>query len=845
MVEENKKEIEKEKDKESIVDKENTEEKEISMSHISEKETVIDTKIEDEMERCYINYAMSVIVSRAIPSMEDGLKPVQRRILYAMQQMGLRSNTQTKKSARIVGDVIGKYHPHGDVAVYEAMVRMAQDFSLRYPLVYGQGNFGSIDGDPPAAYRYTEAKLSAISEDILTDLDKKTVKLLPNFDNSLTEPEILPGKIPNLLINGAQGIAVGMMTSIPPHNLNEICDGTIAYIKNPEIEINELMEIIPAPDFPTYGSLQKDGVEEMYKTGRGSFLMRGKLMIEEEKERERIIITELPYQVNKAELIKKIASLVQEKRIEDISDIRDESAKEKIRIVLFLRKGGNSKLVINKLYHLTELQGKFNAIMLALVNGQPRVLNLKEMIAHYVVHRKEIIRKRTQFDLNASKDQEHLLEGLMVCLKNLDNIISLIKKSKGSTDAIEGLMSNFKLSQKQSQAILEMKLQKLTVLEQDKVKKDYEETKNKIKELEEILSGDKNILEIIKKELMEIKKKYGDERRTKIVERVKEVNEIDLIKKEEVAVILTSKGYVKRMSLSKYQEQRRGGKGVTGADLTTGDFIQNVFVCSTHDYLLFLTERGRMYLVKAYVIPEADRYAKGKPLVNLLDVNEKIKTTIPIKNFNGGLFIITEKGIGKTIDLSSLAKIRQSGVRVSSLPNDDFIVDAKIVNDKSEAIIATKEGTAIRFPVKEIRTMGKTAYGVTAIRLEKEDKVVGLEVFDSEIFEKAEKENQQDLTILTITEKGYGKRTFIQDYRKTHRGGKGVININTSDKSGNVIGIQVVTKEDGLIITTGKGMVIRVPISDIREMGRNTQGVRIIKISDQDIVTDVVKVQNE
>ncbi|MBS3073548.1 DNA gyrase subunit A [Candidatus Pacearchaeota archaeon] len=815
----------------------------VTIDHISKDETILDAKIEDEMQSAYINYAMSVIVARALPSVEDGLKPVQRRILHAMNEMGLASNKSTKKSARIVGEVLGKFHPHGDTAVYDAMVRMAQEFSLRYPLVTGQGNFGSIDGDPPAAMRYTEAKLSSLSEELLLDIDKKTVKMLPNFDNSLTEPETLPAKVPNLLINGCQGIAVGMMTSIPPHNLNEVCDATIAYLKNPEIDIEKLMEFVLGPDLPTYGAIQKDGLKDIYMTGRGGFMMRGKINTEEEKDREKIIITELPYQVNKAELIKKIAALVQEKRLDDISDIRDESAKDKMRIVIFLKRGANTKLIINKLYHLTNLQCKFNAIMLALVNGQPRILNLKQFIENYVKYRKEIIRKRTQFDLKNAQDHEHILEGLMICLKNLDDIIALIKKAKGTTEATEQLMAKFKLSQKQAQAILEMKLQKLTVLEQDKLKKDFEEVKKKIKELEELLASEQAILDIIKQDLQELKRKYGDDRRTRIIERVSQVNEIDLIKKEDVAVMMTSKGYIKRMPLSKYQEQHRGGKGVTGSDLTTGDFMQSVFVCSTHDYILFLTERGRMYLIKAYNIPEADRYAKGKPIVNILNVNEKIKSTIPLKEFKDQLFIVTEKGVAKSLDLTTFAKIRQSGIKVISLPNDDFVVKAKIINQKSEAIIATKEGTAIRFPVNEVRVMGNNAYGVTVINLEKEDKVIGVEVFDSALLEKAEKENQQDLTILTITERGFGKRTVVQDYRRTHRGGKGVTNMNCSDRNGKVSGIQVVTRDDGLIITTAKGMVIRVPITDIREMGRNTQGVRIIKISEQDSVTDVVKIQ--
>ncbi|MEM4152780.1 MAG: DNA gyrase subunit A [Candidatus Pacearchaeota archaeon] len=804
---------------------------------MSKEEKVQITRIEEEMKKAYIDYAMSVIVSRALPSAEDGLKPVQRRILYAMNLLGMQHNKPTKKTARIVGEVIGKYHPHGDIAVYDALVRMAQPFSLRYPLIEGQGNFGSIDGDPPAAMRYTEARLSAIAEEMLQDIEKKTVKMLPNFDNTLTEPEILPAKLPNLLINGSQGIAVGMMTSIPPHNLNEVADAIIAYIKNPKISVEELMNYIKGPDFPTGASIFSHGIEEVYKTGKGAIIMKGKATIEQKKDREYIVITEIPYQINKAELIKQIAELVKTKKIEDVADIRDESAKDQIRIVLVLRRGANSKLILNKLFKLTPLQSKFNAIMLALVQGKPQILNLKQLIECYVKHRQYVIKKRTQFDLQLAQEHEHILEGLLVALKNLEDVISLIKKSKGITEALTGLTTKFKLSQKQAQAILDMKLQRLTQLEQDKLKKDFEETKKKIKELEAILANEQAILDIIKHELQELKRKYGDSRRTQILERApKEVSELELVKREQVAVLLTAKGYIKRMPLKLYQEQRRGGKGITGTELTTGDFVEKVFVCSTHDFILFLTERGKLYLLKAYNIPEATRYSKGKALINLLQITDKIKAVIPLVQLKGDLFIVTKKGIGKKVGLEEFIRIKQSGVIAAKLPIDDAIVEAQLVKEDDEIFLATKKGIAIRFNSNEVRKMGKSAYGVTVIKLEKGDEVVGLEILN--------KENIKE-SILTVTEKGFGKRSAIEEYRKTARACKGIININCSERNGNVVAVQLVTSKDSIIVTTAKGMVIRVPCKDIRVMGRNTQGVRIIKLRQDDKVTDVVKVMEE
>jgi len=844
MVEENKK-IEEKKEAETNGNGNGKETQNLLPLVIPEDEKVEETLIEEEMKSAYIDYAMSVIVSRAIPAAEDGLKPVHRRVLFTMQELSLQPDKPTKKSARIVGDCMGKYHPHGDLAIYDALVRMAQSFSLRYPLVKGQGNFGSLDGDPPAAMRYTEAKLTQNAMELLEDLDKGTVKFAPNFDNTLKEPLLLPGKLPNLLVNGSSGIAVGMMTSIPPHNLTEVSDAAIAYIKNRDVSIEELREYVTGPDFPTSGVIYKEGLKEVYETGRGSFVLRGKANIEEKGDKPLIIITELPYQVNKAELITSIAKLVQDKKLEDISDIRDESAKEEIRIVLILKRGANAKLIINRLFKLTNLETKFNCILLALVDNQPRILNLKQIIEVYVKHRQKVVRNRTQFELDEAKDKAHILEGLIVALKDLDDVIALIKKSKNVTEANENLIKKYKLSAKQTQAILEMKLQRLTALEQDKIKDEHKSLIEKIKELEKILSDEKEILEIIKKEIQEIKRKYGDERRTKILERNPEVKELDFIKKEEVAVILTSKGYVKRMPIKLYHEQHRGGKGISGTDLTTGDFVQSVFTCNTHDQIVFLTERGKLYLLKAYNIPEATRYSKGKAIINLLQINDKIKATIPVIDKKGSLLIITKQGIAKRVNLEEFIRIKQSGVMATKLPSDDGIVDALVVNEDDEVIIATKKGIAARFEVKEVREMGKAAYGVTAIKLDKGDEVAGVQTFSKKTLEEIEKEKAESkqATILTVTEKGFGKRTPVADYRRTSRACKGIINISTSDRNGDVVAFQLVNSKDSIIVTTAKGMVIRVPVKDIRTMSRNTQGVKIIRLQSDDKVTDLVKVQ--
>ncbi len=806
--------------------------KEQNQKKLIEETGIVNTEVSAEMKKAYLDYAMSVIVSRAIPSIEDGLKPVQRRILYSMQQMGLKPGSQTKKSARIVGDVIGKFHPHGDSAVYDAMVRMAQNFSLRYPLVFGQGNFGSIDGDPPAAYRYTEAKLMEISSELLEDIDKETVNFLPNFDNSMKEPELLPGKLPALMLNGATGIAVGMATNIPPHNLTEVCDAIVAYIKKPKISVEELCEIVKGPDFPTGGMLQGDMVD-LYKTGRGKLIMRGKTTSETIKGKDAIVITEIPYMLNKTLLITQIANLVKDKKIKDISDLRDESSKGKIRIVIELRKGANSKYVINSLYKYTRLQDSFNVNFLALVGKQPKTLGITDVLGEYVKYRKIIITNRTKYELKKAKERQEIVEGLIIALKNIDDIITLIKKSKGATEALESLMKKYKLSKRQAQAVLDTKLQQLNSLERDKLKKEAEELKVKIAGYEKILGDVKEILKIILKEVNDLKKKYGDNRRTQVLQKISEISEKDLFQKKDVIVTITDKGYCKRMDVQTYREQKRGGRGVIGSNLATGDFAKQLIYCSTHDYLMFFTTKGRVLWLKAYDIPSAERYSKGKAIINMLGLkDEKVTNVISVKNFDDFLFMATKQGVVKKISLKNFSKPRVSGVKAIKLPNDDsdFLIGVEVVKKDQEVLLATRKGQAIRFNSNDIRDMGRASYGVTGIKLDKSDEVVSLEVLSTE-------------AILTITKKGYGKRTLVKDYRKTARAGKGVMNLKLSDKTGEIVTTISVNEDDNIIITTAKGIVIRTSLKNIRVMGRVTQGVRIVKLQQGDYVTDLVRVQ--
>jgi len=792
---------------------------------------IVGAEITKEMEKSYIDYAMSVIVGRALPSIEDGLKPVHRRILYAMLGLGLKPSAQTRKCARIVGETLGKFHPHGDIAVYDALVRMAQPFSLRYPLIIGQGNFGSLDGDAPAAQRYTEAKLSDFSIELLEDIDKNTVKMLDNFDGSLKEPEVLPGKLPNLLVNGSSGIAVGMATNIPPHNLTEVCDAIVRYIENPDITIEKLCKIIKAPDFPTGGYVSGNFLD-IYKTGKGRLILRGKTAIEEKKSRKYVVITEIPYLVNKAELISQIASLAQQKKLPDIKDIRDESAKGKVRVVIELRKDADPKFTINRLYKYTRLQDRFDVNLLALVKGRPQILNLKKIIVEYVRHRQEVVEKRTKFLLNKALGRLEIVKGLLIALKDIDSVISLIKKAANTTQAKEQLIKKYKLSVKQAEAILEIKLSALTRLEQDKLKKEQSDLTEKIKELEKILSSEREILSVIRKELLEIKRKFADSRKTLVLEKIQELEEKDLVKRKQVVISITEKGYVKRQNLQAYKEQKRGGKGVIGSDLATGDFVKQLITCSTHDYLLFFTSKGRVYWLKAYQIPEMRRYGKGKALVNLLRLksDEAVASILNVSKFENHLIFATKKGQVKKLALQQLSRPRSTGVRAMNLPKDDELIDVKPIMEGQEVMLITSKGQAIRFNNKEVREMGKAAYGVRGIDLRQGDEVVSLEI--------PEKED----TILTITEKGFGKRSKVSDYRLTGRAGKGVINLKVTNRTGKVVSTVPVQDKDSIIVTTAKGMIIRTNVKQIRIMSRATQGVKIVRLQERDKVSDVVKV---
>ena len=797
-----------------------------------DKDRVLGVEISREMKKAYIDYAMSVIVNRALPSIEDGMKPVHRRILFAMKVMGLEKG-MTKKSARIVGDVIGKYHPHGDTSVYSAMVRMAQDFSLRYPLVLGQGNFGSMDGDNPAAMRYTEAKLKKIAVELLEDMEKGTVEMLPNFDNSLKEPLVLPGKVPNLLINGASGIAVGMTTNIPPHNLTEVCDGIIATINNPKIDIEGLMKIIQGPDLPTGGQIIGENLKELYTTGRAGFVMRGKVKTEEKKGKELIVITEIPYQVNKSTLVMQIADLVREKKLTEVSDLRDESSKGKVRIVIELKKGANSQFTINRLFKSTKLQGRFDAVLVALENGVPKTFTLKQMIESYITFRRKIIRKRTQFDLDKAEKRLHIVEGLLLAQKDIDRIIETIKKSKTTTDAKENLIKKFKLSEKQAEAILEITLRQLTSLEREKLQKEEKDLIELIAKLKKILGDEKEIYKLIKKDLEELKKNYGDDRRSRIIKSVKDIDEKDLVQKKDIIITITEKGYIKRMPFKTYNEQKRGGRGVIGAELSSEDFVKDLITCSTHDHLLLFTARGRIFWLKAYKVPEIQRYGKGQALVNLLNIkDDTVTNVIAVKKFEDFLFMATKKGQVKKIKLELFSKPRNAGVRIINLPadNSDEVVGVKRIEKGRDVMLVSKKGQAIKFSSDDVRDMGRASYGVTGIKMDGEDKVVSLEIIKN-----------PSSSILTITGKGYGKRSKVDDYRKTGRAGKGVINLKINDKTGDVVDTINVGDKDKFVVSTKKGIVIKSSVKDIRVMGRATSGVRIIKLGVDDRVSAIAK----
>lgn len=799
-------------------------------------EKIVPVSLEDEMKSSYIDYSMSVIVSRALPDVRDGLKPVHRRVLFGMHELGVAYNKPYKKSARIVGEVLGKYHPHGDTAVYDSMVRMVQDFSLRYPLVQGQGNFGSVDGDSPAAMRYTEARLHRIADDMLRDLDKNTVNFAPNFDDSLQEPTVLPSYLPNLLINGASGIAVGMATNIPPHNLTEIIDGLFAYIKNPEITDEKIMKIVTAPDFPTGGIIfGYEGVKAAYKTGRGRIIVRAKANIESLKNnKENIIITELPYQVNKANLIEKIADLVRGGKISDISNIRDESDRDGMRVVIELKRDAQPSVVLNQLFKHTQMQTTFGVILLALVHGVPKVLTLKEMMMHFINHRMEVLIRRTKYELDAAERRAHILEGYIIALDNIDAVIETIKKSRDVETAKSNLIRRFKLSEVQAKAILDMRLQRLTGLERKKIEDEYKETIKLIERLQGILESEEKRYSIIKEELLEIKERYGDARRTEIVYDYEEFSLEDTIAEEDVVVTISHKGFIKRFPVSGYRKQGRGGKGVTGAGTKDDDFIEHMFIASTHQYILFFTDKGKCYWLKVFEIPEGGRASRGRSILNLIekDKEENITAFVTVKEFDENHFLImaTEQGTIKKTVLSAYGNVRKGGINAINLVKNDKLISVKLTDGSNDIVLGTRNGFAIRFTEKDVRDMGRVATGVRGVRLSKGDIVVGLLVI------------KRNDTILVVTAKGFGKRSDINDYRTTHRGGKGVITVKTSEKVGKMIAMMEVVDGDELVIISSHGMVIRQSVKDIRVMGRNTQGVRVIRLKEGDAIADIAKV---
>jgi len=801
------------------------------------KENIKSVNIEDEMQKSYIDYAMSVIVGRALPDVRDGLKPVHRRILFAMNDLGNYWNKPYKKSARVVGDVIGKYHPHGDTAVYDTIVRMAQDFSLRYPLIDGQGNFGSIDGDSPAAMRYTEIRMDKMSSEMLDDIDKETVKFGPNYDDSLEEPLLLPTKIPNLLINGSSGIAVGMATNIPPHNLSEIIDGINALIDNPQITVKGLMKFVKGPDFPTSAYIHgRDGIKSAYETGRGRIQMRAKAIIEKNpnNDRETIVISELPYQVNKAKIVGKIAELVREKKIEGISDLRDESDRDGIRVVIELKRGTIAQVILNKLYKQTQIQETFGVIMLALDKYQPKVMDLKTMLNKFVEFRKEMVIRRTEFDLKKAKERAHILRGLKIALNSLDEIIQLIKKASTPKEAQEKMIAKFKLDEIQAKAILDMKLQRLTGLERQKILDELKELEDKIKWLTIVLGSEKEIFKIIKEELKEIQEKYGDERRSEIIDTTTEISLEDMIVEEDMVVTISSTGYIKRNPISMYKAQRRGGKGIKGMSVKEEDYIVDLYVASTHDYLLFFTELGKVHWLKVHAIPQYGRASKGTAIVNLLHLQkeEKLAAIVPVKKFEEGRFLVmgTKKGIIKKTSLMAFSNPRTAGIIALTIDKGDHLIDVKQSNGEKKVFLGTKNGMAILFNEKEVRPIGRAGRGVRGITLKKDDEVVGMEVIG------------EQATALTITEKGFGKRTDSSEYRVQSRGGKGVINIKASSRNGKVVSVKIVSNEDQLMVISSDGNIIRMRVNEISTIGRNTQGLRLVSLKDGTKVVDMARV---
>jgi DNA gyrase subunit A len=792
--------------------------------------------IEDEMKKSYLEYAMSVIVGRALPDIRDGLKPVHRRVLFGMHELKNYHNRPYKKSARVVGDVIGKYHPHGDVAVYDTIVRMAQDFSMRYPLIDGQGNFGSVDGDPPAAMRYTEVRMTKLAQDFLLDIEKDTVTFAANYDGSLQEPVVLPTTIPNLLVNGSSGIAVGMATNIPPHNLGEVCDAIVYLIEHPECGIHELMRIIKGPDFPTAGFIVgTKGIREAYETGRGIIKMRARAFIEPApNQRERIIISEIPYQLNKTKLLEKISELVKEKTIEDISDIRDESDRDGMRIVIDVKKDGSAPVIMNRLFKFTQMETSFGIILLAIVNGRPQILNLKDILEHFISHRREIVVRRTVFDLRKAEERAHILEGLKKALDFLDEVIELIRSSSDPKEAKMKLTATFDLSDIQAQAILDMRLQRLTGLEREKIESEYQGLLKDIERFKAILESPRMVLDIVKEEALRVKTDYGDARRTEILPEEGEVILEDLIADEDMVVTVSHQGYVKRSPASLYRAQRRGGKGMTGAKTKEDDFVEHLFVASSHDYLLFFTNRGRLYWKKVHEIPEAGRLSRGKAIVNLLDLkrDEKIATILSLKNFQEGKYIVmaTKNGLVKKTELVLFSRPRAAGIAAVTIREEDELIGAKVTTGEQDIFLTSRAGLSIRFPEEEVRPTGRGATGIIGMRLNDGDEVVSMEALN------------EGATILTVTENGYGKRTQTEAYKRQSRGGKGIITIKTTERNGDVVYAYQVTNEDQLMLMTEQGKIIRVKVEGISVIGRNTQGVKLIDLSEGEKVVAVAKV---
>jgi DNA gyrase subunit A len=801
-----------------------------------ERQRILTREVEEEMRSSFLDYSMSVIVARALPDVRDGLKPVHRRILYAMHELGMAHNKPHKKSARVVGDVIAKYHPHGDMAVYDAMVRLAQDFSLRYPLVDGQGNFGSVDGDPAAAYRYTEVRLTRIADEVLRDIDKQTVNFADNFDGSLQEPAILPSLLPGLLVNGSSGIAVGMATNVPPHNLGEVCDGLAALIDDPDLAPEKLLKHVKGPDFPTGGIIMGvSGVRDAYLTGRGRVVVRGKAGVEQAKGgRESIVITEIPYEVNKASLIEKIAELVKEKKVDNISDLRDESDRDGMRVVIDLKREADPRVTLNQLYQHTQLQTTFGVIMLALVNGEPKVLNLKQCLQHFLEFRVEIVTRRTKYELAEAEKRAHILEGLKIAIANIDEVVRIIKKSANTEAARAALMKRFKLSEVQAQAILDMTLKRLTSLETKKIDEEYEELIKLIARLKGILESKRRLMGVIREEIAELRKKYADERRTEIRAASEEKFSVeDLIAEEEMVITISHAGYIKRLSVSAYKRQGRGGKGVTGMTTREEDFVEGMFIASTHHYILFFTDQGRCHWLKVYEIPEGGRAAKGRQISNMLELKsgEKIAAYIAVKEFDDKHYAVmaTRGGTVKKTALSEFANPRKAGIIAATVDERDTLIGAKLTDGTEDVILATRMGQACRFHESDVRPMGRSAGGVRGITLDKKDQVIGLVAV------------KREGSLLTVCEKGFGKRSDISEYRLTRRGGKGVIAMKLSDKTGPVVAVKEVVDSDELMIISAGGQVIRLSLKNVRVMGRATQGVRLINLDPKDKVVDVAR----